>query len=141
LLLALALPLVGLAVAGARSTGPAGGALLAVSAGLGFGGVGVAARVWVAPDPVWRVVLDPVSLALAVYAVIALVCFGLALQRGSVTTAAAITFTVETVVPAAVGLVWLGDRIRPGLAGLAAAGFLLTLGGCVALARYAGEPD
>jgi multidrug transporter EmrE-like cation transporter len=86
-------------------------------------------------------VLDPVSLALAVYAVIALVCFGLALQRGSVTTAAAITFTVETVVPAAVGLVWLGDRIRPGLAGLAAAGFLLTLGGCVALARYAGEPD
>jgi hypothetical protein len=46
----------------------------------------------------------------------------------------------ETVVPAVVGVLVLGDRVVPGRGLLAAAAFVATLGGCVALAGRA-EPD
>jgi hypothetical protein len=48
---------------------------------------------------------------------------------------AAISLAIETVVPAAVGLRWLGDAVRPGFTALAVLGFLATLGGCLALSR------
>lgn len=137
LLLATLVPVALLAVAGARLTPRAGVPLLAVAAGLGFGGTGVSARVLTVSGPWWREVLDPVMWALLAYSALALVAYGLALQRGSVTPVAAITFSVETVVPAVVGLAWLGDRVRPGLAGVTAAAFLLTLGGCLRLAGRA----
>lgn len=116
--------------------GAASGSLLAVSAGLGFGGVGVAARVVVVPHALWRVVLDPVPWALLVFAVTSMVAYGVALQHSPVTTVAAITVTVETVVPATIGLVWLGDQVHSGAAPLAALGFVLTLGGSILLAGY-----
>ncbi len=116
--------------------GAASGSLLAVSAGLGFGGVGVAARVVVVPHVLWRVVLDPVPWALLVFAVTSMVAYGVALQHSPVTTVAAITVTVETVVPATIGLVWLGDQVHSGAAPLAALGFVLTLGGSILLAGY-----
>lgn len=137
--LGLVVPVAALGAIASRLHSPIGAPLLAITAGLGFGGVGVAARVLTVPHHVWRVVLDPVFWALVVYAVIALVAFGLALQRGSVTTVAAVAFTVETVVPAVIGLVWLGDRVRPGAQGAAALGFALTLAGCIVLARYSTE--
>jgi drug/metabolite transporter (DMT)-like permease len=139
ILLGSVLPVAALGVVAFRRGGPLSAVLLAVTAGLGFGGVGVAARVVVIPSPVWRVVLDPVSGALVGFAAIALVAYGYALDRGSVTTTAAVTFTVETVVPAAIGLVWLGDAVRPGAGPLAALGFVLTLGGCLLLARHSAE--
>lgn len=111
--------------------------LLSLAAGLGFGGVGVAARVIVVPHPWWQLLGDPVVWALAGYAVLSLAAYALALARGSVTVVAALTFGVETVVPAAIGLLWLGDRVRPGLAAVAVLGFFATVGGCVALAGRA----
>ena len=57
-----------------------------------------------------------------------------ALQRGSVTVVTAAMFGVETVVPAVIGLAFLHDRARSGLWPVAAAGFLLSVGGSVALA-------
>jgi hypothetical protein len=52
----------------------------------------------------------------------------------------------ETVPPAAVGIIFLGDRTRPGLGGLAIAGFALAVCSAVALARFGeahedGRPD
>lgn len=111
--------------------------LLAVAAGLGFGGVGIAARVLQIPNSWWHLIADPVAWSLAAYAVVSLSCYALALARGSVTVVAALTFTVETVVPAGIGLAWLGDRVRPGFAMLAFLGFVATVGGCVALAGRA----
>jgi drug/metabolite transporter (DMT)-like permease len=139
LLLATAVPVAALGLVALRGSGSAGATLLAVTAGLGFGGVGIAARVVVMPSAAWRLVLDPVAWAVVVYGLLSLVAYGLALQRGSVTTTAAVTFTVETVVPAAIGLGWLGDHVRPGAAPVAALGFVLTLGGCILLARHAAE--
>lgn len=123
-----------------RRAGPAV-VLLALAAGLGFGGVGVAARVLVLPHPWWHLAGDPVAWALAAYAVLSSVCYALALARGSVTVVAALTFGVETVVPAAIGLAWLGDHVRPGLTVVALAGFLATVGGCITLAGRAEPVD
>lgn len=129
----------GLGAVGYRLGGGVGAVLLAVTAGLGFGGVGIAARVVAIPADLWRLVLDPVAWALVVFSAIAIPAYGLALQRGAVTTVAAVTFAVETVVPAAIGLLWLGDGVRAGEGPVAALGFVLTLGGSVALARHAAE--
>jgi hypothetical protein len=63
------------------------------------------------------------------------------LQRGAVTAATAALFAAETVGPAAVGLAFLGDSARSGLAVVAAAGFVVTLGACLALTRYAGVAE
>ena len=103
--------------------------------------MGVAARVLVLPQPWWHLVLSPVAWALLLFAALGTACFAGALAKGSPTTTAAVTFSVETVLPATIGLVWLGDSVRSGLAGLAALGFAATLAGCVALARYAELPD
>jgi drug/metabolite transporter (DMT)-like permease len=135
LLLVLTVPTAVLGFIGFRMPAARGVALLAVVAGLGFGGAGVAARTLSLDG--WKVLTDPVAWALVVYGVLALAAFGLALQRGSVTVVAAVTFSIETVVPAAVGLIWLGDQVRAGLAWLTVLGFVLTLGGSVRLARFA----
>jgi drug/metabolite transporter (DMT)-like permease len=139
IVLGLTVPVLALTVVAVRLPGPRAALLLAVAAGLGFGGVGVAARVLVTTTPPWRMILDPELWALVAYAAVALVAFGMALQRGSVTTTAAITFTVETVIPAAIGLIWLGDKVRPGFVPWAVVGFVCTLLGCIGLARHAAE--
>lgn len=139
LLLGTVLPVGAVGATALRRGGSSGAVLLAVTAGLGFGGVGVAARVVVVPSALWRLVLDPVVWALVAFGAIALVAYGWALQRGAVTTTAAVTFTVETVVPAAVGLLCLGDGVRPGAAPIACVGFVLTLAGCLLLARHSAE--
>lgn len=124
------------AIASARAPAVYRSAALAAAAGLAFTGVGVAARVLVVPHPLWRILLAPVALSLAVYAAFGLVLFAAALQQGSVTIATAMLFAVETVVPAVIGLTFLGDRPRSGYAAVAVAGFMLTVGGAVALARH-----
>ena len=57
-----------------------------------------------------------------------------------VAVVAAVTFAVETVVPAVVGYAVLGDRARQGFLPVAVAGLLLTLGAAIALARHS-EPE
>jgi hypothetical protein len=54
-----------------------------------------------------------------------------------VTLVAAVVFAVETVLPAAVGLHWLGDSTRSGMAVPAVVGFVVTLTAAVGLAAYA----
>lgn len=120
-----------------RSSSRAGVVLLAVGAGLGFSGVGVAARVVVIPHPWWSGAADPVVWALVGYSVVAFLCYGLALSAGSVTVVAAVTFGVETVVPATIGVALLGDGVRTGLGALALFGFVATVAGCIALASHA----
>ena len=133
-------PLAGLVAVAARRPADQACLVLSATAGLGFGGVGIAARVLPVPHPWWHVAASPVPWALAGYAVIALYCYAAALQRGQVTSVAAVTFAVETVVPALVGLALLGDRSRAGFAPIAGAGFVVTLVAAVALARLAEVP-
>lgn len=114
---------------------------LAVASGLGFGLSGIVARVLQASDPLWHTLWSPALWALILGGAAALVAYGFALDRGRTTSVAAITFAVETIVPAAVGLGFLGDEIRHGLVIVAALGFVVTLGGCLALAGRAEIED
>jgi drug/metabolite transporter (DMT)-like permease len=120
---------------------PAGGAtVLAAAAGFGFAAVAIAARALQLPSPWWHVLGEPLPWALGVGGVVGILAFATALQRGAVTVVAAVTFSVETVVPAVAGYALLGDRARPGFLPVALAGLLLTLGGAIALSRYS-EPE
>lgn len=117
--------------------------LLSGAAGLAFSGVGIAARVLEVPQAGWQewwhVSGSLLGIVLVLHGALALTAYTIALERGRVTTVAAVTFAVETVVPAVIGLVWLGDTVRPGRgwAVLAGMGFALTLGGSIALASHA----
>jgi hypothetical protein len=57
-----------------------------------------------------------------------------------VTVATAAVVLAETTPPAVVGVLFLGDQTRPGLGGVAWAGFSLAIACAVALARF-GETD
>lgn len=111
--------------------------VLGTVAGLGFGIVGIAARILEVPDPWWGVLAHTELWALLVGGGIALVSYGFALDRGRATVVAAMTSAMETVLPAAIGLIWLGDEIRSGFVVAAVAGFALTLAGCLMLASKA----
>ncbi len=111
--------------------------LLAAASGLGYGMVGIAARVLVLPHPWWRALAEPALWAAVGHGVIGIVAYAYALERGRTTSVAAISVTVETLVPTAVGLLALGDAVRPHLAPVAAAGFVVTLGACLLLSLRA----
>jgi hypothetical protein len=120
----------------ARGRGPSSAAVLAVLAGLAFTVVAVSARSLAVPSPLWHSLADPGLWAILAHGALGMLLFTTALQRGSVTTAVALTFAVETVVPAAIGLAFLGDATRPGYAPMAAVGFALTIAATLALAMH-----
>jgi len=138
LLLGSALPLAGLGALAIRVKGSMSEVLLALDAGLAFTAVAVAARSLDLPDPAWRMLLDPAIWAIVVNGILGTVLFALALQRGRVTVVAAVTFTTNTVLPATIGIVFLGDQVRSGYALVATAGFLIAVSGAIALAEFAG---
>jgi len=117
---------------GGRSSAPA----LAVLAGLAFTVVAVAARSLSVPSPLWHALADPGLWAILAHGSLGMLLFTTALQRGSLTTGVAVTFAVETVIPAGIGLAFLGDTTRPGYAPIAAVGFVFTIAGTLALATH-----
>jgi hypothetical protein len=126
-----------LGVAGAlvaRGNGGSSAQALAILGGLAFTVVAVAARSLTVPTPLWHVLTDPGLWAILALGALGMLLFTTALQRGSVTSATALTFAVETIVPAGIGLAFLGDTTRPGFAPVAALGFVLTIAGTMALA-------
>ncbi len=126
-----------------RLTGVAGAAALGTVAGLAFGATSVAARMLPGSIALDRVLDDlgtiatsPATYALAVAAVVAMLTYSTALQRGTVTQATAPLVVGETVAPALVGILMLDDRPRPGWEWAAVLGFVLAVGGAVSLARH-----
>jgi hypothetical protein len=112
--------------------------LLGLVAGLGFGVVAISGRIIPSLAPV-DLLTEPATYTGVVGGAMAFLFLASALQRGSVTTATAMMVVGETVFPALVGIIALGDRTRPGFTPVAVAGFALAIGGALALARF-GEP-
>jgi len=133
-LLASVVVLGGAGVFVARRDGRSSAQVLAVLGGLAFTVVAVTARSLTVPSPLWKVLADPGLWAILALGGLGMLLFTTALQRGSVTSATALTFAVETIVPAGIGLAFLGDSTRPGFALVAAVGFVLTIAGTLALA-------
>ncbi|MGY3680274.1 drug/metabolite transporter (DMT)-like permease [Streptomyces sp. TE33382] len=135
--IALGVLLVG-AVAGGLPERPRALAL-GLGAGCGFGVVEVAVRLIDDVSP-GALVANPAVYALLVGGGSAFLLLTSALQRGSVTTATAGMVLGETIGPALVGVIWLGDETRDGLGWLAVTGFAVAVAGALALARFGEAP-
>ena len=143
LVLAAAVTLAVLALPAGRLDGRRGAWLLGGVAGLAFGVVAVAARLLSASTshghllpPVHVLAQSPSTYALVVAAPLALVTYATGLQRGSVVQATAPLVVGETVLPALVGLVVLGDHARPGWGLVAVAGFVLAVAAALVLSGF-----
>ena len=140
--LALILAVAGIAAAGiaaSRLPRSARTPVLGAIAGLGYGVLAVAARVLPGFSP-HELIRDPAAYALAAAGIVSFMLYATALEAGSVTVATAAVVLAETVPPAVVGVMFLGDHTRPGLGGVAVLGFSLAVVCAVALARF-GETD
>ncbi|MEV3993951.1 hypothetical protein AB0J57_34250 [Streptomyces sp. NPDC049837] len=129
---------VGLAVLGwaARSApGGARGAVLGFIAGLDFGLVGLSVRI-LPEGAVGELLTEPSAYAVVIAGVTGFAFLIRAMQCGSVTAATSAMVLGETLLPAAAGVLLLGDRTRPGFMPFAFAGFALSVFGAVALARF-----
>jgi len=133
----------GIAVAGIAASRLRRGSrtlVLGAIAGLGFGVLAVAARVLPGFSP-GELVRDPAAYALAAAGLVSFMLYTTALEGGSVTVATAAVVLTETAPPALVGVLFLGDHTRHGLAVLAVLAFILAVASAVLLARFgeAGE--
>jgi len=112
-------------------------ALPGLLAGLSFGSAALGARLLGRVDTVGALVTNPISYALVLAGLNGLLLYAAALQRGSVTVASASTIVGQTVAPALVGWLLLGDRVRSGFVPVAVLGFVLAVTAAAALARHA----
>jgi drug/metabolite transporter (DMT)-like permease len=127
------------AAAGRLPDGPRA-LVLGLGSGTGFGVVEVSVRLINSLSPA-HLLANPAAYALLLGGGAAFLLLTSALQRGSVTTATAGMVLGETVGPALVGVVWLGDRTRGGLGWLAVTGFAVAVAGALALARFGELPQ
>jgi hypothetical protein len=116
------------------------GLALGLAAGFGFGVVEVSVRL-IDEVSVRSLVTNAAVYALVVGGGAAFLALTSALQRGAVTVPTAGMVIGETIGPAVIGVVWLGDRTREGLGWLAVAGFGVAVVGALALARFGEAPD
>jgi drug/metabolite transporter (DMT)-like permease len=136
--LALIVAVAAVAVGGlvaARLPEPARTPVLGAVAGLGYAVLAVAARILPGFSP-GQLVRNPATYTLVAAGIVSFMLYASALEGGSVTTATASVVLAETMPPAAVGVLFLGDQTRAGLTGIAIAGFILAVVCAVALARF-----
>jgi drug/metabolite transporter (DMT)-like permease len=138
-MLGTSLAVLALALSGGRLPERGRALALGLGAGCGFGVVEVTVRLIdsLAPSDL---LANPAAYALLVGGSAAFLSLTSALQRGSVTTATAGMVIGETIGPALVGVVWLGDRTREGLGWVAVLGFAVAVAGALALARFGEAP-
>jgi hypothetical protein len=110
-----------------------------VVAGFGYGLIGIAARVLTGFEPL-TLLRDPAAYAVAAAGIVSFMFYATALEGGSVTVATAAVVLAETLPPAVIGVIFLGDKTRPGLEPAALVGFLLAVASAVMLARF-GEAE
>ncbi|AYE99055.1 hypothetical protein C0J29_22575 [Mycobacterium paragordonae] len=115
---------------------------LGLSAGTGFGLVEVGVNLIDSLDPTKAAFYaNPALYASAVGGVAGFLLLTSALHRGSVTTAVAGMVVGETVLPAIIGVVWLGDQTRDGLGWMVAAGLGVAVAATLVLARFGETPS
>jgi drug/metabolite transporter (DMT)-like permease len=112
-------------------------ALPGLLAGLTFGAGATAARLVGGTAGPLAALVSPAICALILAGLAGTLLYATALQHGPLTTTAALTVVGQTVGPAVIGTLLLGDGVRPGLLPFAISGFVLTVTGAALLARHA----
>ncbi len=115
------------------------GALLAVLGGLGYSGAALAARGAVARGSLLATLAQPLVGVLVVCGAVGVAGFLRALERDRVGPMTALSWVAEVVVPSVVGVVLLGDRVRPGWALPAVGAVLAATVACAVLATAPAE--
>jgi drug/metabolite transporter (DMT)-like permease len=136
--LALIVAVAGLAVVGmaaAKLNEPYRTTALGLTAGFGYGVLSIAARVLDGFSP-FQLARDPATYAIIAAGIISFMFYATALEGGSVTVATAAVVLAETIPPAIIGVIFLGDQTRRGLAVVAWGGFFLAVASAVILARF-----
>jgi drug/metabolite transporter (DMT)-like permease len=124
----------------ARLPNPVRTPALGAIAGLGYAVLAVSARILPGFAPL-QLIRSPAAYTLAAAGIVSFLLYATALEGGSVTTATAAVVLAETMPPALVGVIFLGDTTRRGLAGIGALGFVLAVVCAVALARFGAASD
>ncbi|MDR6974394.1 drug/metabolite transporter (DMT)-like permease [Streptomyces sp. 3330] len=139
-LLAISVALMAGGTLAVRLLGPRAAIPAGLLSGLGFGALGVGVRVLNGATPFdpAAMLTDPALYAIVTAGVGGMYLHTVALQIGSVNGATAALVVGETVLPGAIGVLWLGDASRAGLAWMAILGFVLAVGGAVAVAWFGG---
>ena len=120
-----------------RSTGIVVTAMLGLVGGLGYAVVGISSRIL--PDLVLiDLIRSPATYSLGLGGGLALYLYSMALQRGSAIAATTPLIAVQTITPAAVGVLFLGDQVRPGWWPAAILGFAITAAAAIVLVRFEG---
>jgi drug/metabolite transporter (DMT)-like permease len=115
---------------------------LGLGAGSGFGVVEIGVRLVDVIDPTKAAFYtNPALYAAAAGGAAGFLLLTSALQRGSVTTTVAAMVVGETIAPALVGVVWLGDTARDGLGWVVVVGFVVAVSGTLVLARFGEAPS
>jgi drug/metabolite transporter (DMT)-like permease len=130
-----AVGIAGLGYLAGHIKGRAAPAVLGLCAGLGFGVVALSARA-ITNLSIGSLITNPASYALLIGGYASFLYYATGLQRGKVTTVTAAVVIAETILPAIVGVVVLGDGTRPGLVWLAVLGFAIAVSGALMLARF-----
>ncbi len=104
---------------------------LAALSGVCFGMTSVGGRILIYPDPVWHIVSNILAWIIVIYAILGLFFFTTALQRISATAVNSTMVGFQTIVPTAIGIIFLGDTARQGRWALVALGTVLVLIGCL----------
>lgn len=128
------LPIALLGMVFSRVKHPVSAVFLAILSGMAFGGVAVAGRVLDVPDPFWRLFENPAVYAYILFGGLGVTLFTVGLQRASATVFTTIMVTAETLVPASIGVFFLGDTVRPELWPVAISGLVITLVGALLIA-------
>lgn len=108
---------------------------MGLASGLGYAGVAIGARAARTGGTLLDLVRQPMVVVVVAGGLIAVVAYVRAVERGSVSMAAALVAVIEVVVPGTVGLLLLGDTVRGGWAPAAWVAVLAALVGCVTLAN------
>jgi drug/metabolite transporter (DMT)-like permease len=112
----------------------------AVLAGLSYGGASVAARGMTAMEHS-SVLFPALVVAVAAHALLGVVLVTVAMRSAPVNTVTSVLFTTETVGPAVLGLLLLGDRTAAGMSWAAAGGCAFLVVATGLLTRTRATPD
>ena len=123
-----------------RSQHASATAVLGLLAGLGYAGVAISARM-LDDSSISALFQSPTTYTLPISGALAFVLYSLALQRGSVTLATTPMIALQTITPAAVGVLVLDDAVRDGWYAGALGGFVVTAIGALILVRFESIKD
>ena len=117
----------------ARSKRYSAAIILAVLGGLAFGETSIIGRIFSLSHPLWHTIYSPQVAALLISGTLGVLLFSIALQRAQATVINASMSASQTLIPAFVGIAFLGDHARNGMWYLIIVGGLLAFSGLTVL--------